>query len=179
MLPVQARLPFSSRAGAEVLADGPALVTVLEAPVFPRRTRGQSRMLWPPGEFGEASRANAGEPTQAPELQTPSFGMHNNRKKIMEAKMLARHLRLVPAGSHADDPDSPKPGSQDGARSPNALPYVIELWDTNGAIEAVLGQLRDATMAWSGYYTAVRTYTGRKITLRLGANVLANSVFPK
>jgi len=42
-----------------------------------------------------------------------------------------------------------------------------------------LRQMRDATTAWSGYYTAVMTYVGQKITLRLHANVLANSVFPK
>jgi len=93
--------------------------------------------------------------------------------------MLARHLRLVPAGSHAEDPTDPKSDRQDHDRRRDPLPYVIELWDANGAVEAVLGQMRDATMAWSGYYTAVRTYVGRKITLRLHANVLANSVFPK
>ena len=37
--------------------------------------------------------------------------------------------------------------------------------------------MRDATTAWSGYYTAVMTYVGQKITLRLHANVLANSIF--
>jgi hypothetical protein len=92
--------------------------------------------------------------------------------------MSARHLHLIPAGSNANDPGAPKttPGGSD--LRPSALPYVIELWDANGGIEAVLGQLREPTLAWASYYTAVRTYTGRKITLRLNASVLANSVFP-
>lgn len=56
-----------------------------------------------------------------------------------------------------------------------ALSYTVELWDAAGeGPEAVLGQLRTASLAFACYYGALREYVGRRIVLRQGTHVVAS-----
>ena len=55
------------------------------------------------------------------------------------------------------------------------LPYRLELNDSSGRLERVLGQCSSAGLAYSLYYSAQREYFGRRLTLRLGHHVLAST----
>ena len=84
------------------------------------------------------------------------------------------------AGSHADDPKAAaETASARQGQKPDELPYTVELWKDDSAIELMLGALRVPSLAWSSYYAAIAAFPGRKITLRHNAQVLANSIFPK
>lgn len=101
-------------------------------------------------------------------------------RQMMGRRMRTGHLRIVAAGSHADDPKAAAEtrGESKGQKS-DELPYTVELWKDNDAIEMMLGALRVPSLAWSSYYAAVAAFPGRKITLRLNAQILANSLFSK
>lgn len=91
--------------------------------------------------------------------------------------MRTNHLRIVAAGSHANDPATV--GATGNESTPDELPYTVELWTDDLTVELTLGALRSPSLAWSSYYAAVAAFPGRKITLRYNTQVLANSIFPK
>jgi MoxR-like ATPase len=56
------------------------------------------------------------------------------------------------------------------------LPYTIELWDlTRAAPERVIGRAASAVLARAIFTAALSEHLGRRIVLRRGAQILAES----
>lgn len=56
------------------------------------------------------------------------------------------------------------------------LPYAVELWDVSGkAAERVLGRAASVMLANAIFAAAQAEYTGRKLVLKRGDKVLAES----
>jgi hypothetical protein len=64
-----------------------------------------------------------------------------------------------------------------GAVAPaEALPYKIELWDERGAaVQRVLARVSSSVLARAAFDAAVSEHANRRITLRRGARLIAES----
>jgi hypothetical protein len=70
-----------------------------------------------------------------------------------------------------DDDDPPRPrggfGDEHGLAHSDDLPYKVEVWDETGSFpERVVALAVTPALAYAAYYSAVREYAGRDITLR-------------
>jgi hypothetical protein len=63
------------------------------------------------------------------------------------------------------------------SRAPEALPYVIELWDggTFSSVERVLARALNAGLAREIFRAAKGEHPERRITLRKGGRIVADS----
>jgi hypothetical protein len=74
-----------------------------------------------------------------------------------------RRRKLVLPSNIVDDPGE-------------ELPYTVELWSlTRAAVERVLGRASSATLGQAIFLAARNEHLGRKITLKHGDKVLAES----
>ena len=74
--------------------------------------------------------------------------------------------------------DQPKPRRSGGpAGKSEALPYRIELWDAvdHAAVERVIARAFNATLARAIFRAARGEHPDRRITLRRGRRVIADS----
>lgn len=64
-----------------------------------------------------------------------------------------------------------------GAAAPNeTLPFKIELWDEAGiGVQRVLARVASSVLARAAYEAAVSEHANRRITLRRGARLIADS----
>ena len=53
------------------------------------------------------------------------------------------------------------------------LPYKVEVWDADGALDRVIAIAADATIGFAAYYAAARENPGRDITITHKGRVLA------
>lgn len=75
--------------------------------------------------------------------------------------------------------DALKPSPPDGSyRGDDALPYQVELWDAGNreVLERVLARVSDLELARVIFEKAQHEHPGRRVTLRQGAELLADSV---
>lgn len=68
-----------------------------------------------------------------------------------------------------DDPRRPRggPGDESALAHPDDLPYKVEVWDETGSFpETIVALAITPALAYAAYYSAVREYAGRDITIR-------------
>jgi hypothetical protein len=66
--------------------------------------------------------------------------------------------------------------SSDDAAPGETLPYKIELWDeARSGVQRVLARIASSVLARAAYEAAVSEHANRRITLRRGARLIADS----
>jgi hypothetical protein len=68
-----------------------------------------------------------------------------------------------------DDPRKPRSGFGDASSLADSddLPYKVEVWDETGNFpETVVALAITPALAYAAYYSAVREYAGRDVTIR-------------
>lgn len=90
--------------------------------------------------------------------------------------MFHRPARFAHGGGNGDDGDDATGGGY--ASLPftiegDDLPYRIELWGPDGALDRVIAIAADATIGFAAYYAAARENPGRDVTITHKGRLLA------